>query len=145
MSNQNPSRWTSEEIDEKIEGTPFTWRQALTQGKTGVIAIPTEQQYANIVRQANALDPVFRFLGGFTVTSWLRTPEHNKKVGGAPQSMHLTGLATDFVVKGMTADKARAKIRKAGLYSNGRFELDAATWIHADLKNNKDFYVRPPK
>lgn len=135
----NP-KWKQEDIDQPIEGTVFTWRQALTQGSTGIIAIPTKEQYENICRQAHSLQPVFHLLGGFTVTSWLRTPEHNKSIGGAPSSMHLTGLATDFVPAHCTPDEARAKIKQSGVYP-GRTELNAKTWCHYDLKNNKDFTV----
>lgn len=128
--------------DEKIDCTPFTYREALTQGNTGEVAIPSAEVMSNIVKQAHALDPVYRLLGGFTVTSWYRTPDHNKAVGGAVSSMHLTGLATDFTHKTLTADECRAKIRAAGVYP-GRFEIDAKTWVHADLKNGVDFYARP--
>lgn len=34
----------------------------------------------------------------FSVTSWIRTPAHNKKVGGVPDSMHLLGLAVDVIL-----------------------------------------------
>lgn len=30
-----------------------------------------------------------------SVTSWLRTPERNKEVGGVPTSLHQLGLAAD--------------------------------------------------
>lgn len=134
---------TKEPLDDAIEGTMFTWRDALTQGSTGVIAVPTSQQHDNICRQAHALVPVYRLLGGFRVTSWLRTLEHNKSVGGANSSMHLTGLATDFVPNSGTPDEARAKIKQAGVYP-GRTEFDANTWCHYDLKNGNDFYARTP-
>lgn len=34
---------------------------------------------------------------GMTVTSWWRTPQHNAKVGGVRNSLHLIGLAWDAV------------------------------------------------
>lgn len=38
------------------------------------------------------------------ITSGCRCPKHNAKEGGATTSMHLTGKAADFVVKGIHAD-----------------------------------------
>lgn len=132
-----------DELDAKIEGTPFSWRQALTQGKTGKIAIPTPAQHDAIVKQANALSSVYYLLGGFVVTSWLRTPEHNTAVGGASASRHLFGDATDFIPLHITPTEARIKIKQSGVYP-GRTELDATTWCHYDLKNGVDFYARTP-
>ncbi len=129
-------------LDEHIEGTPFTWRQALVQGSTGAVAVPAPTVHENIIRQARALLEIYRLLGGFTITSWLRTPDHNKAVGGSPHSIHLTGLATDFVPLHCTVDEARAKIKKTGVYP-GRTELDSTTWCHYDLSSNKDFYGKP--
>ena len=34
---------------------------------------------------------------GCSVTSWIRTPKRNKRVGGVPHSKHLSGLAVDLV------------------------------------------------
>lgn len=134
----NP-KWSQDDIDQHIEGTPFTWRDALTQGQSGVIAVPNPTQLTNIARQANALSEIYYRLGGFTVTSWLRTEEHNKAVGGSPLSMHLTGLATDIVHSTIGPSRLREIVKLNHLYP-GRTELDAATWCHFDLKNNVDFY-----
>lgn len=35
-----------------------------------------------------------------SVTSWFRTPEHNAKVGGHPQSKHMQGLGMDITYDG---------------------------------------------
>lgn len=124
----------SDPLDDFIEGTPFRWRQALSQGSTGVVAIPLPQYHDNIIRQAVALTPVYHLLGGFTVTSWLRTPEHNAAVGGAPKSIHLLGLATDFSPSHMTPEEARVKIKASGVYP-GRGEEGTQTWVHLDLSS----------
>lgn len=45
------------------------------------------------------LASVFRFVTTTraSVTSWCRTPEHNTKVGGVPDSPHLEGFGVDVV------------------------------------------------
>ena len=35
----------------------------------------------------------------FKLTSDARTPEHNKKIGGSPTSLHLLGRAVDFTLR----------------------------------------------
>jgi uncharacterized protein YcbK (DUF882 family) len=40
-----------------------------------------------------------------SVSSGYRCLKHNKAVGGAPGSIHLTGLAADITVKGMTSEQ----------------------------------------
>jgi len=52
--------------------------------------------------------------------------------------MHLTGLATDIVPTHMSIEEARSAIKSAKIYP-GRNELGTDTWLHYDLKNNKDF------
>lgn len=131
-------KWRKELLSENIEGTPFSWKQALRQGNTGVYAEPTDTQFDNIIKQAKALIPVLELLENFKITSWLRTPEHNKAIGGAPSSMHLQGLATDLVPTEHSCEEAKAMIISSNVYP-GRQELDTTNWVHLDLKNNVNF------
>jgi hypothetical protein len=130
--------WAVYELDSKIDGTRFTWRDALSLRRTGSLANPTDEQRANIIKQAHALEPIYDLIGGFNITSWLRPADYNRLIGGAPHSAHLSGLATDFVPLHLSPDDARAKIKAAGIYP-GRTELNAKTWCHYDLTGTEDF------
>lgn len=83
------------------------------------------------------MDPLREFIKKpITVNSWYRSPEYNKKVGGAKNSQHTLGEAVDFIVKGMTIEEIYAIIIRMGLvfdqlimeYGNG------TTWVHISLK-----------
>lgn len=51
-------------------------------------------------------------IDGETVTSTLRSPAHNKRVGGVPNSFHLRGLARDSVPpKGMSMSDYYARLQ----------------------------------
>jgi len=119
-------------MDSAIEGTRFTWREALAQGNTGKFAIPTQEQENLIIAQAKALESVWDLIGPFRITSWLRTPEHNKAVGGAPHSVHLVGAATDFIPIKVRVDEAKKLIKESTVYPGGG-EINTTTWLHLDL------------
>lgn len=83
------------------------------------------------------LDPLREFIKKpILINSWYRSPEYNKKVGGAKNSQHTLGEAVDFIVKGMTIEEIYAIIIRMELvfdqlimeYGNG------TTWVHISLK-----------
>lgn len=51
--------------------------------------------------RAEFADAVFVYCSimGASVTSWIRTEEHNQEVGGVAHSAHVAGLAVDVVYR----------------------------------------------
>jgi uncharacterized protein YcbK (DUF882 family) len=73
----------------------------------------------------------------------LRVPTHNKRIGGAPKSMHLTGVAVDFVVKGVPFDKnqmARLDKFHTGGLARADYNKDGwADFVHVDLGKEREW------
>lgn len=65
------------------------------------------------------------------INSGYRTPEHNKAVGGAENSLHVEGKAADIrKVKGLTIDEMGILAEKIGFVGIGLY-----TWgIHVDVR-----------
>lgn len=69
------------------------------------------------------------------INSGYRSPQHNKRVGGATNSYHLKGMAADIVVKGLSPSRVADIIEdliELGLMKNGglgRYD----TFTHYDI------------
>ncbi len=74
--------------------------------------------------------------GPVTVNSTCRSPRHNRRVGGAPKSYHLTGNAVDFRIGGNPGRVLAFLSRQRGVgglkhYGRGVFHIDTGprrTW-----------------
>lgn len=55
-----------------------------------------------------ALPWAYQRSGPWTVTSWWRSPEHNRSVGGVDDSQHLIGTAFDVIERPRIAEALRA-------------------------------------
>lgn len=80
--------------------------------QAGVHEAPPQWILDNLYFLANRLQVVRDILGKpITITSGYRTSAHNKAVGGAPQSLHLSGMAADIVVPGMPAREVQKVLK----------------------------------
>jgi peptidoglycan hydrolase-like protein with peptidoglycan-binding domain len=129
-----------------IPGSKFTWHDAMWLPSWGRHAKPSDCTntdmntiISNIEKQAKALQAVEDHLGKpIVIHCWLRPPAYNKQIGGAGNSAHLRGMATDFHVNGMSAEAVRKVVKaKPDLYP-GAGENNV-TWNHLDLEHKKWF------
>ena len=121
----------------------FKWKEALWLPKVQAYAVPSELQQDNIIAQARALDKVRDYFGhAIIVHSWLRPPAYNVIIGGAPQSRHTLGRATDFTVIGYTHDEVKKVLMANRDIYLGRGEIDTTNWVHLDLDPGPWFYAR---
>ena len=76
-----------------------------------------------------------------TISSGVRCPELNKKVGGVPTSRHTQGLAADIQVKGMSAMEVFDAIRAAKLPLLQKAIIEGVKgkeWVHIQVRTAKD-------
>ena len=67
-----------------------------------------------------------------TITSGCRCESHNKNIGGKPKSLHLRGMAADFMVKGFRPEEVQEWLLSEypEKYGIGR----ANTFTHIDVR-----------
>lgn len=104
----------------------FNLKEFLHNGSDGGL---TAGIVENLRKTAQMMETIRSLCGNhpITITSGFRTPEHNKEVGGAPNSFHLKGMAADFVVAGLQPHQVQVILKDW----HGGLEL-APDWTHAD-------------
>ena len=94
----------------------------------------------NIIQLAKNLQVLRDAVGkSISITSGYRSPQHNKKIGGAKDSQHVKGMAADIKVAGMTPKEVVLVIE--GLIESGKMKQGGigiyASWIHYDIRGTK--------
>ncbi len=94
----------------------------------------------NIVELANNLQILRDYIGKpLTVTSGYRSPEHNTRIGGVPNSQHLLGKAADLVAKNLTAKQLSLiveKLTEKGEIAEGGIGLYNG-FVHYDIRGER--------
>lgn len=102
-------------------------------------AVPVEY-YENCKELAENLQVLRDSLGvPLVVLSGYRTVEHNKKIGGAPGSFHLTASAADL--KASTIPPSKIYMRILELMEAGKMKKGGlkcyTTWVHYDIRGKE--------
>jgi len=94
----------------------------------------------NILQLAKNLQVLRDSIGkSISITSGYRSPQHNKKIGGAKDSQHVKGMAADIKVSGMTPKEVALVIE--GLIEQGKIKQGGIgiypSWVHYDIRGTK--------
>jgi uncharacterized protein YcbK (DUF882 family) len=94
----------------------------------------------NIIQLAKNLQVLRDAVGkSISITSGYRSPQHNKKIGGAKDSQHVKGMAADIKVTGMTPKEVALIIE--GLIESGKMKQGGigiyTSWVHYDIRGTK--------
>lgn len=133
-SNQTATRSRFERIDGSIAtDVDLNGIQFVDHSSKGM---PLKLEKQILKALAQRLQHIKRSIGGKTliVVSGYRTPEYNKKVGGAKNSQHIQRKAVDISKKGMSIKEQKMFIKasvEAGVGAIGFYP----TFFHIDIRN----------
>ena len=80
-----------------------------------------------------------------TIVSAYRTPEYNKKVGGAPKSQHMEGTAADIKVSGVTPLAVAKAAESVGFTGIGVYTHSGNNFTHCDVRPLKSYWMDLPE
>lgn len=123
------------------DGKYFTWAEALhfEGGSNGWYREPTSKVVVEgILKQATQLNKFREFIDKpIIVTSWYRDPVTNRRVGGVRDSYHVRGLATDFIVPGLSPYQIIHAAKEFG-WKGGMGQY--TSFVHLDSRNYAVFW-----
>jgi len=95
----------------------------------------TTEHFINLVRLADRLQRLRDIYGApILVNSGYRTAEHNRQIGGAVSSRHITGEAAD--IRGADLDKLYELAEQRGMFG-GIGDGRNRGFIHVDIRPNR--------
>lgn len=99
----------------------------------------TEAIVDNIKQIAVVLDVIREFFGKpIVVHCWFRPEAYNALVNGAKKSMHLSALAVDFEIKGISCDDAKKMLIDGNKLEELNLRMEdngiGSGWIHLDIR-----------
>jgi zinc D-Ala-D-Ala carboxypeptidase len=134
--------WTN--LEAKIS-KHFTVKEACWLPSWQVMHNPSENEKANILKQAAKMDLIRDFLGvPINVHCWIRPvlnnpssihhgQDYNALVKGAKNSSHKVGLATDYDAQGLNCDDVRASlVSKLDVWDIRMEKMPGSNWVHND-------------
>lgn len=100
-------------------------------------AIMPVEVLRNIKDLAKQLQVLRDYTGrAITINSGYRSPSHNAKIGGVPDSQHVKGRAADIVVSGYTSAQTKAVIEE--LIASGKMKQGGiglySSFVHYDTR-----------
>ena len=116
-----------------FESKYFTEAETVVTRQAGIKNIYKNDQAIIDAVQGTAryMDMVRALLNApIVVSSWYRSPELNKKVGGSPRSQHMKGEAVDFICPKFGTPMAIVKyLERAGGIDFDQLIMEG-TWVH---------------
>ena len=98
-----------------------------------------ESLVRNATRQAQLMELVRTILDKpIFITSWYRSPEVNKGIGGRDSSMHMKSLACDFVSPFGTPKEICEEILKNQWIKFDQLILEFNRWVHIGLSEGRE-------
>lgn len=121
----------------------FSWREVLASGLNtdAMIFEAPVSVYINALEHSFTLEIIRGIFGVpliMTSGGWYRHPIRNQEAGGAANSEHLRGLATDFQVMGRTGPQSNAMVQRIldplPFMQRCGLEFTKGSWTHVDSR-----------
>lgn len=106
----------------------------------GIDNTPNDEVVGNLTKLVdNVLDPLRERYGKpIIVNSGYRSPELNRKVGGARKSMHMDGMAADIDTNNIQENRVLFDIIKNNLDFDQLIWEKGGSWVHVSYREGNN-------